>query len=502
MPDSEFESLFDAGEEGGHSPPPRAAEPPQAPAAPVEPRPPPPRRATEQLAPMQPEHALVLFEPLAERGRRRRGRPPGTRGNLAQRAALRRQRERAQAAGPGSRTEQAARAAGRKRAAHAHACKQAKRMRMQDPAASLIVLLRPFGSRLHRDLVGAAVRRTIQRSPRWEELASQLCGERPRLVISNTAEAEYLACRRQTLANDIVDLAAMVHFSCRSFAASSCSWLLRMISDNSMVPVCATTYHLFDETPMQTRATAPKNAAETKNIVRPGGLNVVQGRARYLGRHAMQGRALHPHPDALDDASDLVGPWHRRGGEGDLAARLRGRLAGVCAVQVQGRRRADPQRCRQLQLALFRSHEGGGRRAAVALESGMRGAFLAQLDRQRIGNHQSVRVRAHRLDLVAAAGRMHGETPRGDRGRLVLQRARPQGSRTQAGGATHDSLCLGATEAGKCRRLQLGTLLNGDWASDVVDYFCLEESPDMSQWARHAAQALYPSKTPVFSHNR
>lgn len=164
---------------------------------------------------------------------------------------MRQQRERAQAAGLGSRTEQAARAVGRKRAAHARACKHGERMRIQDPAASLIVMLRPFGARLHRDLVGAALRPKLQRSPRSEELVSQLCRECPRLAVSNIAEAKYLARRRQTLANGIVDLAAMVHFPCHSFAASWCSWLLRMISDDSAI-----TYHLFDETPRQTRATA------------------------------------------------------------------------------------------------------------------------------------------------------------------------------------------------------------------------------------------------------
>ena len=79
-------------------------------------------------------------------------------------------------------------------------------------------------------------------------------GDRPRPGMPLTAEASTQGVFRATFKNNVIELAAAVHWGTTVWLSSFCLRMLSAISMGMYTPIASHVYDLFDETPLPFRA--------------------------------------------------------------------------------------------------------------------------------------------------------------------------------------------------------------------------------------------------------
>ena len=88
----------------------------------------------------------------------------------------------------------------------------------------------------------------------WKRLMNHCLGDRPRPGMPLTAEASTQGVFRATFKNNVIELAAAVHWGTTVWLSSFCLRMLTAISLGMYTPIASHVYDLFDETPLPFRA--------------------------------------------------------------------------------------------------------------------------------------------------------------------------------------------------------------------------------------------------------
>ena len=397
---------------------------------------------------------------------------------------------------------------------------------------TLVSFLRPaLGSSAQVAAMRAWARPEEQRAEgerhRLKSLISGCLGPQARPVCSQIMEAKDLDIGRTGLVQRIKDLAAAVHFGSRAFCSSLLSHVLRNIQENNLRPISIFTHVAFDETPMviNLETCAGENGRQNIEVAIPSALRTSapqQSRKRDVAKATGKIMQFEGHFATLCRAANgrmvlgvapVVSPplALQRSNAELIVASIRENLS----IPMLGEcRRRFP-----VAIHLTAADRFSGN---IKAEAYLRQAGTADW-RLNVPCHIHMvhTVQEREMDMIKnlISGLIAFARTQQQTGALTLFRefladvlrrsvdVYPRSPPEEDSHAEHRehvlSLLLTGSSADQARKVKLGVLLTGNFASERIAWYVgAGPQPDMLAWSRDVAKLLLPRATPVVERHR